>query len=182
MRCPGCGLTHSVWYLLHGQPGAAMHWNKLGFVMLPAAVLFAAGAGSWRLPVRWRTLFAIPREQLRAAGRWTWSVLTVAIALLLATVFVMPERAILRLAPVCERKLRTGLECPLCGMTHAFVAISRGEFGSASARNAGSLPLFAGFLFNEVIFVCWLTCGWKPRSLIGAIPATPRLDGSQPVP
>ncbi len=40
--CPGCGITHSVWLLLHGQPAAAFEWNPLGLLVLPLAVLFVA--------------------------------------------------------------------------------------------------------------------------------------------
>ena len=41
--CLGCGLTHSVWFLLRGQFATAIQWNRLGFLVLPVAVVFAIG-------------------------------------------------------------------------------------------------------------------------------------------
>jgi hypothetical protein len=166
--CPGCGLTHSVWFLLHGQMAAALDWNKLGIVVLPAAMVFAitgfpARRPRWRWR-RWPTVLRIPRDQIRLAARWVWTVLTVVFALTLAAAAIVPESRLMGLAPVCERKLKTGRDCPLCGMTHAFVSISRGEFGAASRQNAGSLPLYAALFSNEWLFGWRLMRGRRPRS------------------
>jgi len=38
---------------------------------------------------------------------------------------------VLALAPLCPFRAATGLPCASCGMTHAFVHLSRGEVGAA---------------------------------------------------
>ena len=43
---------------------------------------------------------------------------------------------------ICIFHEMTGLECPLCGMTRAFYAISHGHFGQAIHLNALSLVLY----------------------------------------
>jgi hypothetical protein len=37
MLCPGCGATRAMHQLLHGHVGAAMHFNVLFVLLLPAA-------------------------------------------------------------------------------------------------------------------------------------------------
>ena len=43
-----------------------------------------------------------------------------------------------------------GLQCPSCGMTTAWVAISAADFASATQANAASVPLWSGSLLNFV--------------------------------
>lgn len=63
--CPGCGGLRMLYSLLHGDLGAAVHFNALALVALP---VLAAVWGAW-LRARWRDrpLPALPR----------WSVLLV---------------------------------------------------------------------------------------------------------
>jgi hypothetical protein len=42
LPCPGCGLTRSWVYLLHGQPGAATAANPFGVLALVASVALVA--------------------------------------------------------------------------------------------------------------------------------------------
>ena len=42
LPCPGCGLTRSWVYLLHGQPGAATAANPFGILVLLASVALVA--------------------------------------------------------------------------------------------------------------------------------------------
>lgn len=42
-------------------------------------------------------------------------------AVTLAAAAILPESRVIRLTPVCERKARTGRECPLCGNEGLFV-------------------------------------------------------------
>jgi hypothetical protein len=62
-----------------------------------------------------------------------------------------PETAF-RVAPACESQRRGEGPCTLCGMTHAFVAISRGRFSEAAGHNPAGVPLYAGLAGNEIIF------------------------------
>lgn len=53
---------------------------------------------------------------------------------------------------ICIFHKMTGLECPLCGMTRAFYAISHGHFSQAIHLNAFSLALYfflAGLLLRD---------------------------------
>jgi SNF family Na+-dependent transporter len=53
----------------------------------------------------------------------------------------------------CYFKEITGLPCPLCGMTRAFVSAANLDFGYAALINPGGLFLF--------IYLCtYLLCGW----------------------
>src|SRR5262245_14828550 len=45
------------------------------------------------------------------------------------------------LSPVCPMKLFFGIECPTCGLTRAFAALSHGRFGTALGYNK-SVPIF----------------------------------------
>lgn len=55
---------------------------------------------------------------------------------------------------ICVFHNVTGLPCPGCGMTRAFLAIGHGNLASAWKLNALSLPLYFGgliWLGNEVV-------------------------------
>ena len=49
----------------------------------------------------------------------------------------IPEQAILHGPVVCPLKFATGLDCPLCGMTRAFVFAAHGDVAAAFAFNPG---------------------------------------------
>lgn len=51
---------------------------------------------------------------------------------------------------LCPFRALTGLPCPGCGMTHAFIALGHGNLAAAWHYNALSLPLFA-------LGLLWLT-------------------------
>ena len=44
---------------------------------------------------------------------------------------------------LCLVKGLTGLDCPGCGMTRAFLLIGHGRFADAVAMHPGSIPAFA---------------------------------------
>jgi hypothetical protein len=162
--CLGCGLTHSVWCLLHGQMASAYRWNPLGFGVLPlAAVLVGwAGPGALERCRSWRKWLQFPPGQLQSAGRWVWTATSLAIALALLSA-ALPQSVVFRLAPVCQSRLHYGTTCVLCGMTHAFVSISRGNLAQAEHENPASLPLYAGLAGNELLFALALTRRWAQR-------------------
>ena len=45
--------------------------------------------------------------------------------------------------PLCLFKGLTGLDCPGCGMTRAFLLIGHGRFADAVASHPASLPAYA---------------------------------------
>ena len=163
--CLGCGLTHSVWCLLHGQVANAFRWNPLGFVALPLVAVFA-GWG-WPEPGKrrrdWRNLIRFPRGQIATALRQVWAVVSLALGLVLIASAALPASVVFRAAPVCQSKLRYGKTCSLCGMTHAFVSISRGRLGEAARENPASVFLYAGMAGNELLFALALTRRFGPR-------------------
>ncbi|HEY3266850.1 MAG TPA: DUF2752 domain-containing protein [Armatimonadota bacterium] len=64
---------------------------------------------------------------------------------------------------VCAFRHFTGLPCPGCGMTHAFVAISHGMFAEAWHYNALSFAAYAGGL-------AWLVAPFVPAGLRRRLP------------
>jgi hypothetical protein len=44
--------------------------------------------------------------------------------------------------PLCALNALTGLECPGCGMTRAFLLVGHGRFREASATHPAALPAF----------------------------------------
>jgi hypothetical protein len=53
---------------------------------------------------------------------------------------------------LCMMKSLTGIPCPLCGMTRAFVSISKGDFAGAVGLNALSPLFYAGGLLLGAAF------------------------------
>ncbi len=74
VNCPGCGMSRMLYSLLHGDLGAALHFNALGvlFVVLAAASLVTYTAGLWRgRPLRgWHELRYAPMLLLVATLAW----------------------------------------------------------------------------------------------------------------
>ena len=60
--------------------------------------------------------------------------------------FLAPPGGRLYEAPLCPLKSMTGMPCPLCGMTRAFVSISHGDLSTAWALNAASIPVYVAGL------------------------------------
>ncbi len=50
INCPGCGMSRMLYSLLHGDVGAALHYNAFGvlLVILAAASFVTYTAGLWR--------------------------------------------------------------------------------------------------------------------------------------
>ncbi len=89
-------------------------------------------------------------ESFRRACLLAWLVVSAAIAPVLAAPFLLPEHTVVALAAAFRTKAHAEGRCPLCGMTHAFLALSRGDFQSAARSNSAAAPLFGALLVNEV--------------------------------
>lgn len=101
------------------------------------------------------------RQELQRALNWSWGILSVVVLGLLVAPFVVPHPRLAAAAPRCEARARYGRECSLCGMTTAFLAISRAQFGRAHAANRGSLPLYSVLLANQVCWWIFLRRRWR---------------------
>ena len=96
---------------------------------------------------------ALRLADLHLEGLIVWTILTVITAGTLLLPFLAGPRFILQHTPVCVSQQQFQVECCLCGMTRAFIAIAAGHFGRALQLNGGSLLLFAGFLLNSALYL-----------------------------
>lgn len=78
----------------------------------------------------------------------------------------------------CPFKRLTGLNCPGCGMTHAFIGISHLDFRSAIKFNLFSLPLFTIILIYAVKgkSIKFLEKNWISGPILGIILITWLID------
>jgi hypothetical protein len=62
---------------------------------------------------------------------------------------------VLDLAPQCVFRAVTGVPCPTCGSTHAFVHLSRGEIGAALKANPlMTVSVLSGALYTTYLLFC----------------------------
>ncbi len=87
---------------------------------------------------------------MRKAVFCVWIIVSAGMMTLLAASFALtPERAA-EILPPCERQVRCGRPCPLCGMSRSFMHTARGEVGTALDCNLAGPPLFLLFVMNEM--------------------------------
>ena len=88
--------------------------------------------------------------------RVAWLALSVAVLGILVTPWLPGRDRVLALVPMCERKARLGVECPFCGMTTSFLDISEGRFPEANRVNRAGIPLYFGFVANEICAIVFV--------------------------
>jgi hypothetical protein len=88
--------------------------------------------------------------------RIVWAAVSLAVLAILLSPFLLGRERVATLVPVCERKARYGLECPFCGMTTSFLNISEARFSDASRANRAGIPLYLGFVSNEICALIFL--------------------------
>jgi hypothetical protein len=79
-------------------------------------------------------------KDLLSALFWAWGIVSVSWGVFLVVLFCLPDALIQRGSSLIFSPHTR--ECPLCGMTHAFLSIARGDFVGAQQQNRGSLLLF----------------------------------------
>jgi hypothetical protein len=95
------------------------------------------------------------KNDLKISLNAVWIIISlIIITVLLLSVFY-PE-LLLSAAPVCFSKVLYKSECFMCGMTRAFVEISKGNFSSAITLNNLSLILYSAFAFNTFVFFFYI--------------------------
>jgi len=83
------------------------------------------------------------------------------------------QRGLVEGGPACPWRTITGLPCPMCGMTHATVALGGGDLGGALASHPAA-PLVLALAIAPAALVLlgktsWLTEGRRPWLWLGAI-------------
>ena len=91
-------------------------------------------------------------DETRKALFITWAVFAVLSVFVIVTPFVVDRQTIINAVPVCASVKKYNRECPLCGMTRAFIYISDGNVQKAVAANKGSVFLYFGFFMNILLF------------------------------
>jgi hypothetical protein len=99
-----------------------------------------------------RSLF----RDFQTASGVAWLVISAVVLVILFAPFLLSDSVITSLSPVCESKARGGPACSLCGMTTAFLLISDGRFDEAHQVNRASVPLYSGFILNELFAFLFL--------------------------
>ena len=90
----------------------------------------------------------------RPSAATLWLPLTV----LLAVPLALPPNALPEL-PLCLFKALTGLRCPGCGLTHAFLAAGRGQWWAAALHHPLGPALHTGIVsLWGAIGIRWLAC------------------------
>jgi len=104
-------------------------------------------------------------RQAGTAFVWAWLVLSGMALLVLLAPLVLPEEALLATSRGLRSHHPGGEPCGLCGLTRAFLAISRGSWQEAIAFNRGSVTLFAILLANGCAAVAYVALhirNWLP--------------------
>lgn len=109
----------------------------------------------------------IPSADLRAALLLAWLALSAGLGVAAVAALTAPEEAVLEAAARCEIGGGHRSACALCGMTHAFLALRRGELREARQANAAGLVLFPSIALNEAlaafVLIRRMKRGWKER-------------------
>lgn len=80
----------------------------------------------------------------------SWLTMSAVILVVLVSPFLLSDKTIYSIAPKCEWKIKYHKECVLCGMTTAFIEISKGQLSAANRSNRFSLYLYLVFSVNEL--------------------------------
>lgn len=100
-----------------------------------------------------------PRE-LKLAVSVVWHLLSVALLAVVLAAFLLPRTLVERWTPRCSARQLHGTECPLCGMTTAFLRIGAADWTGAWSANWSSVPLFVGFCTNAVVCLTVTSRKW----------------------
>ena len=96
---------------------------------------------------------------------WPARVIALAAGLVLAISFALPDNRKVPGPSLCAFRSITGLPCPGCGLTRAFVSLSRGNVARAWDLNPFSLPLYAATVAAVFAPLWWrrVPRGWENR-------------------
>ena len=86
---------------------------------------------------------------VRKALAIAWFMVALAGGFVAAAPFALRAETLQTLFPACESRLR-GTPCAACGLTTAFIAISKHRLEDARQANAGAVPLFVLLVANLI--------------------------------
>lgn len=84
-----------------------------------------------------------------------WIVVSIVLLGIVTLPFILPDYVILNMAPRCEWVVKYNKLCPLCGMTRAFLEISRLDIKEALFYNRSSIYLYSFLSANSILFLLW---------------------------
>ena len=100
-------------------------------------------------------------HDIRRALLAVWAILSVAILVVGLLLWLLPPEAIFTVSQALQTP-HPDTPCVLCGMTGAFVAISRGDLATAARLNPDALWLFSTLAGNSLIFLGYaLRAGYR---------------------
>lgn len=91
-------------------------------------------------------------HDIRRALLAVWAILSVAVLIGGLLLWLLPPQAVFAVSQTLQTP-HPDAPCALCGMTGAFVAISRGDFAMAARLNPDALWLFSTLAGNSLIFL-----------------------------
>ena len=94
----------------------------------------------------------LQKKELVLALLGVYGVITLVLAALALLPVVAPHERLPPLVPECTTRERGEPPCPLCGMTMAYLEISRGRWGAAARSNRGAVPLYLFSIINLALF------------------------------
>ncbi len=95
-------------------------------------------------------------DETKQALMLAWLIMSAALLLILTAPHVLPADTVLTASALLRQPHHGQEQCPLCGMTRAFIAISHGSCTRALALNKWSVPLYAALLFNQLCAALFL--------------------------
>lgn len=101
--------------------------------------------------------FEIPMRDLKFALFVVWIVVSIAVMFAILSPLFFSTDSIYSWFPECYWKVYYGKSCILCGMTTAFIHISRGDLANALFYNKYSVFLYFLFVMNEIVLVLLLS-------------------------
>jgi hypothetical protein len=91
--------------------------------------------------------------ELKKALWRAWLILTGCSLLGVMALWIVPQATLLAISATLQAEHES---CLLCGMTRAFLSLSRGNLQEAIALNALSPVLFCAIIINFIILLCYI--------------------------
>ncbi len=96
----------------------------------------------------------------------SWIIISVVVLCIIIAPFILEDKTIYSVTPECASVKSMGVRCILCGMTHSFVAISRGNLSVAFMHNQYSVILYSAFVMNSFFFLTIVFYLFKIKSIV----------------